>query len=105
MRYHCYTFSLTDYTLSILGDGHKLAAVDLFRCTSMADVFDAMVDVAAVKEIPSGAQAAFGRAVNSLLQAVPRVDVEDVQRFVPRVEKWNEQVAEKFSREASRYEQ
>ena len=104
MRYHHYRIQLTDHTLEILGDDHLITSVDIRRCTSSHALYEELVRLSAIKVIPPSAQAAFSKAIESLMVEIPGEHEYVEKTYRPAVERWNEQAAKRYSDEASYYE-
>jgi hypothetical protein len=103
VRYDTYTIELTGTMLTVFGDGRAVFSMDLFTCTQPSGRYNAMVNAHKAKGLHEGAQSALGRVLSELLD--PILDEGGVHsgRHRLQLDRFNAEVANAFSRDASRY--
>lgn len=104
MRYHKYSIELDGTRLKVCGDRHFLFSVDLLRCLPPSGCYQVLVEVAKRNDLHEAAKSALSRALDELLTPVFECEGRTGEKRL-HLNRWNENVANAFNRDASRYQE
>ena len=102
MRHHSYSIALDGTSIQVYGDRHLLFSVDLLRCLPPGGFYQVLVAVAQRNDMHEAAKSALSRAIDELLSDV-FVHEERTGEKNLHLDRWSDEVAKAFTRDASRY--